>query len=155
MPLKLDGLGDAPLKVRLQTGFMFWEIDQASVDYSVNSPLTVTELSPHKATDHYGKNVKNLLGESDQKYLTQSEVGDWAELRYQSPPLKGERRTLFLRNKGFYTYKRNYKGAPDIAELKKFRKPGHFTAFAEEQYNRIILSILESKPKVADRHETY
>lgn len=154
VPLELSGLGDAPLKVRLQTGFMFWDIDQAVIDYSKNSPLAISEIKPSAARDNHGQDAVTELSASDQNYLTQSEVGDWVEVRYQSPSIQGESRTVFLKNKGFYTYKRNYQGTPDFGELKKFRNPGHFTAFAEEQYNRIILSILEKKPKVVQRHET-
>ncbi len=148
LPVDLEGVGDAPLKVRLETGFMFWELDQVAIDYSEDVPLQKTRVLPYSATDNYQRDVGALLEKPDQKYLTQSEVGDWVEIRYQSPPRQAEARTVFLRNKGFYTYKRDFEGSPDFAELKKFRNPGHFTSFSEAQFNALVRSILESQPEI-------
>ncbi len=148
LPVDLEGVGDAPLKVRLETGFMFWELDQVAIDYSDDVPLKKTRVLPYSATDNYQRDVGALLEKPDQKYLTQSEVGDWVEIRYQSPPRQAEVRTVFLRNKGFYTYKRDFEGSPDFAELKKFRNPGHFTSFSEAQFNALVRSILESQPEI-------
>jgi len=148
LPVDLAGVGDAPLKVRLETGFMFWELDQVAIDYSEDVPLQKIRVLPYSATDNYQRDVGALLEKPDQKYLTQSEVGDWVEIRYQSPPRQAEARTVFIRNKGFYTYKRDFEGSPDFAELKKFRNPGHFTSFSEAQFNALVQSILESQPEI-------
>jgi len=151
LPITFSGAGDGPLKVRLETGFMFWEIDQASIDYSEDTPLTKTEAVPYSAIDNYRQNVRQLLEKPDQQYLTQGAVGDWVEIRYQSPPRQGEARTAFLRNKGYYTYIRDFVGSPDFGELKKFRNPGHFTAFSVARYNALIESILKMEPEIVAR----
>ena len=153
LPVTFSGVGDAPLKVRLKTGFMFWELDKVAIDYSADLPLKKTRVLPYSATDNYRQNVKTLLEKPDQHYLTQSEVGDWVEIRYQSPPREAEARTVFMRNKGFYTYKREFEGSPDLVELRKFRNPGHFTSFSEERFNALIQSILKSKPEIVTSDE--
>ena len=153
LPVNLSGVGNEPLKVRLETGFMFWELDKVAIDYSENLAWDKTRVLPYSATDNYEREVGALLERPDQKYLTQSEVGDWVEIRYQSPPRQGEARTVFIRNKGFYTYKRNFEGVPDFAELKKFRDPGHFTSFSKAQYNALIEAILKSQPEIVASDE--
>ena len=148
LPLSFAAVGDAPLKVRLQTGFMFWELDQVAIDYSPDMPLIKTQVLPASATDNYNQDARALLEKPDQRYLTQSEVGDWVEVRYQSPPRQGEARTVLLRNKGYYTYIRDFVGSPDFGELKKFRNPGHFTSFSEGQFNALIEAILKTQPEI-------
>ena len=153
VPIALEGLGDRPARIRLQTGFMFWEIDKVAMDYSENIPLKKTEVFPYRAVDNYDRDARELLAGSDRKYLTQEQVGDWVEIQYQSPPVKGEKRTAFLRNRGYYNYIRDFSGEPDFTELRKFRKPGHFTAFAEAQYNALIQAIMITQPEIAAGHE--
>jgi hypothetical protein len=148
LPVNFSGLGNEPLKIRLETGFMFWEVDKVAIDYSEDLPLTKARVLPYSAIDNYQLDARELLEQADQKYLTQREVGDWVEIRYQSPPRQGEARTVFLKNKGFYTYIRDFVGAPDFGELRKFRNPGHFTAFSEAQYNALIESILKMQPEI-------
>ncbi len=149
LPLTFAATGDAPLKVRLKTGFMFWELDKVAIDYSEDLPLNKIQVLPYSATDNYRQDARELLEKPDQRYLTQSQVGDWVEIRYQSPPRMGEARTVFLRNKGYYTYNRDFVGSPDFGELKKFRKPGHFTSFSVMQYNALIEAILKTQPEIA------
>ena len=46
LPIDLSGLGDDPLKIRLETGFMFWELDKVAIDYSDNLHVQKTEVFP-------------------------------------------------------------------------------------------------------------
>jgi hypothetical protein len=155
LPIDLATLGDEPLKIRLQAGFMFWELDKIALDYSENLPLHKVEVMPGYAVDNYHRDVSQLLQKPDQKYLTQTEVGDWVEIRYQSPPNAGEGRTVFLRNRGYYTYVRDFKGDPDFAELRKFKKPGHFTSFSEANYQSLLQAIMNTNPEITTSHESY
>lgn len=155
LPIDLSALGDEPLKIRLETGFMFWELDKLGVDYSENLPIHKIEVLPGYAVDNYQRDVSRLLEQPDQKYLTQTEVGDWVEIRYQSPPEQGEDRTVFLRNRGYYTYVRDFKGDPDFAELRRFRKPGYFTSYSEENYNALLQAIMKMYPKIVTSDESY
>ena len=148
LPIDLSGLGDDPLKIRLETGFMFWELDKVAIDYSDNLHVQKTQVFPYSAIDNYHRNVRKHLQKPDRIYLTQTEVGDWVEIKYQSPPKQSEKRTIFLRNKGYYTYIRDFEGDPDFAALRKFRNPGHFTAFAEAQYNALIQAIMTTSPEI-------
>ena len=153
LPMDLSGSSNDLLKVRLETGFMFWEVDKIAMDYSEQVPFKKVEAKPSIAVDNYNRNVTDLLSNPDQAYLTQYEVGDWVEIQYQSPPRNAQARTIFLRNQGYYTYVRDFKGDPDFAELRKFRNPGHFTAFAESQYAALIEAILQTQPEIVAGHE--
>lgn len=46
--------------------------------------------------------------------------------------------TAFLKNRGYYTYIREYRGIPEFAELQTFKKRGRFSQFSEEQYKKFL-----------------
>lgn len=153
VPLDLEKVDNQTLKVRLETGFKFWDIDKVALDYSDNVKMDKMQLVPHYAMDNYGKEAVESLSIRDKQYLIQEEVGDWVQIEYQSPPMQNEARTVFLKNTGYYTYKRNFSGEPDFEALKKFRNPGHFTQFAEDQYNALIEAIIAQKPEIVSYDE--
>ena len=117
VPLDLEDIGDSPLKVRLKTGHKFWELDKVAMDYTPNIEMTKIAVTPNSAIDNYGKDVAELMAQRDQNYYVQSEVGDWVNLQYESPDMQDEARTVFIRNTGYYIYKRQYIGRPDFEEL--------------------------------------
>ena len=155
VPLDLEAVGDAPLKIRLKTGHKFWEIDYVGMDYTPNIEITKIELAPKYAVDNYGEEVAAKLAQPDDTYYIQSEVGDRVDIQYESPAMQDESRTVFLRNKGYYIYKRDYIGRPDFEELKKFRNPGHFTEYAEEQYHALIEAFMTQKSEIVAQDEAY
>jgi hypothetical protein len=46
--------------------------------------------------------------------------------------------SYFLKNRGYYTYVRDYDGIPDFTELQKFRDANTFTRFSENEYHRVL-----------------
>jgi len=44
---------------------------------------------------------------------------------------------LFLHTRGYYEYIRDYKGKPNISELKKFKLTGTFARFAKARFSQI------------------
>ena len=154
VPLDISDVGDGPLKVKLQTGFQFWEVDQVAVDYSPDVGMIRTSIAPVSAMDNYGKDASEQLARQDGDYYVQKEVGDRVDIHYESPPMQGAARTIFLKNRGYYLYKRAYTGKPDYAALKRFREPGHFTRFAEAQYHGLFEVLLSQEPKLAEQDGT-
>ncbi|MFD0976500.1 hypothetical protein [Salinimicrobium gaetbulicola] len=139
VPIDLTGDMQENVVLKLETGFMFWEIDRAGIDFSENVPLKEVVLEPSFAVDENGQDVTDLLTKTDGKYLTQPEIGNEVTVIF-----KHERgndnlsSTAFLKNRGYYTYIRDYKGIPNFAKLEKFREKGRFSLFSEEQYQKFI-----------------
>lgn len=128
------------IEIKLETGFMFWDIDYAAIDYPErNSSISIQELKPTSAISNNSKNVRLELECADDKYITQASYGDAIEIKYRASSQKQTKaRSVFLKNKGYYTYIRDYKGIPDFDELKKFREPGHFPVFSQNSFYKII-----------------
>ncbi|CAN5369165.1 hypothetical protein BH23BAC1_BH23BAC1_31540 [soil metagenome] len=141
MPVDLSGVKGDEIKIKLECGFMFWEIDYAAIDFSENLPVNVSHLSPSSAIDEKGNDVAAMLAESDDQYLNQPEVGNEAILKYAALNSKAEhQQSVFLHSRGYYEYIRDYKGKPDFIYLNSFKRKGAFTEFSKNRYNEIVES---------------
>ncbi len=140
IPVELNSHSNEPIKVKLSTGFMFWELDYAAMDFTVEEPVTVTMLQPYSAVDEKGNDVLDELTGNDEKYLTQLESGNYATLKYKfdKPINSGKSYSVVLATKGYYEPIRDYSGKPNLAFLKKFKEPGAMAAFSKYKYQSII-----------------
>ncbi|MDO8896732.1 MAG: hypothetical protein Q7V19_03710 [Bacteroidales bacterium] len=139
MPLDLSNVKTENVNIRLQCGFMFWEIDYAALDFSDTVDVQISQLSPTSATDEKGNDVTDLLTTTDRNYLYQPDVGNEVVITYAAPaPNEGRAQTVFLHSRGYYEYIRDYKNKPDLSYLKSFRKEGAFTRFSKNHYNKLV-----------------
>lgn len=138
VPFNLKYVQGENVVLKFETGFMFWEIDRAGIDFSKNIDLEPIVVEPSYAVDEKGNNVTSLLLKNDGKYLIQPEVGNAVTVTYTYSSKDESKTTLFLKNRGYYTYIRKYSGMPDVAELRSFKKKGRFSQFSKEQYDRFI-----------------
>lgn len=139
VPIDLGDISGDSVEVRLEAGFMFWDLDYAAIDFSEDRPYEITKLKPISAFDQNDRDVASLLASGDGQYFVQPEVGDQVEVRFVSPQMNPEKlRATFLVNKGYYNYIRNYEGIPDFERLKKFRNKNTFTRYSENAYKEIM-----------------
>lgn len=139
VPLDLTDVPSGPVRVKLEAGFMFWELDYAALDSSPDQPTTLEKCRPHGAMDENGQDQRDQLAADDAQYLKQPRPGMEVTLSYRSnlaAPAGQPQRSVFLRTKGYYEHIRHYEGAPNLLELYAFRKPGRFMEFSKEQYHR-------------------
>lgn len=139
VPVDLKNLQSDKVVLKLETGFMFWEIDHAGLDFSENIELERVAIEPSFAVDENDRNVTELLKRSDGKYLIQPEIGNEAVVTFRdTSEEKNAKTTAFLKNRGYYTYIRDYRGIPDFVELRSFKTKGRFPQFSKEQYDKFI-----------------
>jgi hypothetical protein len=135
MPIDMSDVDGEEVKIKLQSGFMFWEVDYAAIDFSVNASIEVRSFPPASATDENGKNVAGLLSATDDRYLLQPDIGNVVTVTYDVPPQTGEKQTVFLHSRGYYEYIRDYENFPSITYLNSFKEKGAFTRFSRERYD--------------------
>jgi hypothetical protein len=139
VPIDLGKINGDTLEVRLECGFMFWDIDYASLDVSENTPLLLTKIAPDTALDENNVDVTSLLQKADGIFYSQPEIGNAVVLGFKAPQRHpGMQQSVFLVNKGYYTYIRNYDGIPNFSRLKSFREADTFTRFSENAYKAIM-----------------
>lgn len=139
IPLNLENIGAGPVKVKLETGFMFWDVDFAAIDYSPNENFKLQLIEPSLATDENNYEVTDLLQKMDLKYLVQPEIGNEVYVTYDVPKVNDHTvQSFFLKNRGYYNYIRDYKGTPDFMTLKPFREKNAFSEFSEKSYLNFV-----------------
>ena len=127
------------LIVRLESGYHFWEVDYAAMDFTSNDPLEITRLPLLAAVDENNIDLMSAIAYHDGTYLEQPYIGAEAILTFDGyPTLQSQKSTtLFLHTRGYYEYIRDYTGKPNISELKKFRVTGTFARFAKTRFSQI------------------
>jgi hypothetical protein len=139
VPIDMTNLTGNEVVLKLETGFMFWEVDYAGMDFTDNTTVTINYINPSMAVDGNNKDVTKLLLAEDQNYLVQPNVGDQVVVHFKAIETNPTFiKTFFLKNRGYYNYIRNYDSEPNFQELKLFRVAGSFTDFSMYEYEALM-----------------
>ncbi|TXE10310.1 hypothetical protein [Algoriphagus aquimarinus] len=134
------------VEFRLKSGFRFWDLDFAGVDYSKQDELNVTVIKPNSATGNKGEDFLDVLLADDEVYMKHLGMDSSTELKFEGLPVSSEmERTVFLRAKGYYISKQEYLGKVDRAKLKNFKNPGELSRFSQELYQNVFYNNLVTK----------
>jgi len=133
--INLDHSMGQTLRVKLEWGKYFWEIDQAGINFTPYTATTQRSFSCSSATDHHQRDVTNLITSDDKLYLNQLKMGDASTLTFQLKPENPDKTyTYFLHSKGYYKILQQGKGRVQKHDLKRFERPGHFRLFSLQTY---------------------
>ncbi|MCU0370194.1 MAG: hypothetical protein MUC31_02165 [Bacteroidales bacterium] len=133
--LKKDYDSISQVRIKIETGFIFWELDYAAMDFSSETYTDILILDPFSATSESGKDVKKAITADDGDYYVQRKTGNEVVMDFKCPPERQDaERSLILHTKGYYTHVRNYSGPPDMEQIQAFRRPGKLSEFSLERY---------------------
>jgi hypothetical protein len=139
VPINVSKIKGEEIIIKLETGFMFWELDFAGIDFTDNVALDINYINPSEAIDDNHVNVTHLLSGADNTYFVQPNVGDEVVISFKTSENNLDlKRTFFLKNRGYYNYIRNYTGEPNFQKLKLFREAGAFTEFSKLEYEVLM-----------------
>jgi len=136
LSIDLADITSDTIKIKLEFGFMFWEIDYAAIDYSSNVPVTKRTALLESAIDSRETDVKKLLGSSDLFYYVQEKIGDEVNMTFAIPPRIQTEQTLVLHSKGYYKILLDAKGEQQVKYLLPFRKKGRFPEYSGELFRQ-------------------
>jgi len=138
VPIEADCQAGDELIVRLESGYHFWEVDYAAMDFTSDDPLEINRLPLLAAVDENNIDLMSAIAHQDGDYLEQPYIGAEAILTFDGrPDIQSQKTTtLFLHTRGYYEYIRDYTGKPNISELKKFRMTGTFARFAKTRFTQ-------------------
>lgn len=124
--------------LRLRTGFKFWDIDYAAMDYSVDSDLIqVQTIAPTSAIDNFGVDHTEAILENDALYMSHEQDSSTTRVLFEDLTTSTElERTLIVRSKGYYHMKKEYTGKTQRKKLKNFVNPGELSRFSKELFDR-------------------
>jgi rRNA processing protein Gar1 len=135
MSLDLKGIKSDTVKLKLETGFLFWEIDYAAMDFGRSEVMNPVSVPLKTAIDNNNLDISRLLLKSDSSYYVQKQTGDEAVLTFDTPEQTAGKRTVFLHSRGYYKILREQTGKADKKKLKTFRKPGMVPAYSKETFD--------------------
>jgi hypothetical protein len=132
-------ISDVPgdiLRIRIRPPSGFWRFDAFAVDYGVETPASVMEISASAALDRSGRDVRETLSSVDGRYLVMPDNGDYADLDFAVPPaLPGTARTVILKANGYYDPRISASGEPRLDLIQKIHsEPGATLRFAYQEY---------------------
>jgi hypothetical protein len=135
MPINLKGINSDTIKIKLKTGFLFWEIDYAGMDFSKNEVMKPVEVPVKTAIDNNNLDIRALLVKPDNGYYVQKQTGDAAVLTFDKPFQGESTRSVFLHTRGYYKILREQTGKAEKKKLRTFRKPNRVPAFSKETFD--------------------
>ena len=139
IPVSFDD-PSSTISIRLTSGFMFWEVDYAAMDFTTDQAVSTTALHPVSALNEKGVDVMSFLAQQDGKYLLQDAIGNYADVKYMfhKKPAPGNTFSFVLTTSGYYEPIREYTTEPDIAFVRKFREPGAMAQFSVDMYQAFL-----------------
>ncbi len=124
LTIPLDNIEEGKVRVKLEYGAWFWEIDYVAMDVTENIAYPISKVSLSSAIDENDNNVLSLLESADDQYYIQPRIGNAAKLEFPVPKQKGDERSIILHSQGYYRVDRHPDGKPQIRELKKMKERG-------------------------------
>ena len=127
------------LNIKLEFGFLFWDIDKVGIDFSDKSQLQISNLQLNTAIDQNGNDVSALLLKKDSLYHPLVKLDEYVELSFTAPELPtGYERTVVLHSSGHYKTLLKTEGAAELMKLFSLKGSGKFIEFSKEKYQEII-----------------
>ena len=127
---------------------MFWELDYAAMDFSVNEPVEIQVIKPHSALDSLGRDYTRELTEIDTLYHKSYATGDYTTVKYPAiAPSDGMNQTVLLHSRGYYKRSMEFTGKPQVKLLKTFKQPGAFSEFSRVKYNTVVETLSQASNK--------
>lgn len=124
------------IRLKLVSGFMFWELDYAAIDFSDNLKVTSTVIKATSAIDEHGSDVLATLSGDDSHYLIQPDIGNEVLISFDitNPEMTNAENTIFLHSKGYYERNAEYTGNPDWIKLMGLKHKHSFSDFSYDEY---------------------
>ena len=140
LALDLSAVSGEEVHIRLESGFMFWEIDWVALDCSAPVPVTVQSVLPASAATQAGQDVAAALAHDDDQYYTQPNLDDEAMVHYPVPAqAPGTVRSLLLHAKGHYEILRDpVPGRPSLLYLRHFQEPDALPDYSRFRWREVM-----------------
>lgn len=140
LPLDLSRVRGDEFRVKLTTGFLFWEIDYVALDAASPMPVQQKVLPMTAAIDQNGHDLRMVLQSNDGTYYEQTAPGDEVRISFTAPaeyPADGMERSFFLHTRGHYTAApAQASGEPALRRFRQFAQTRALPKYSREQLEK-------------------
>ena len=123
------------LRIKIESAFMFWELDYASIDFSADM-----NLKPEFINIYNAMKSDSITSETDRLTYKDKEYSkllqdEFISVEFNKPANEKSQSSYFLVSTGYYHSLKQYSGKAEIAQLKHFKKPGAFSEYSEYKFD--------------------
>ncbi|MDO9373696.1 MAG: hypothetical protein Q7T76_04745 [Ferruginibacter sp.] len=124
------------VQVKLETTYMFWDLDYAAVDFSTAIPITTQYASNKKLTR---VNTGTQLPEVSQEENIRVSEEEYLDISFKIPATAGDGQasSYFVVGSGYYHDNTKYAGKAQLAKLARFSRKGAFDKFSRENFTEL------------------
>ena len=136
MELNIPETKKNQIRIKIESAFMFWDMDYAVMDFSPDEDLKteIINVSSAMKSDSITNESGNLT--SRDKAYCQLSQDEFISVEFNIPVNENLQSSYFLVSSGYYHSLKQYAGKADIAQLKHFKKPGAFSEFSEHKFDQ-------------------
>lgn len=135
IPVPAEQVQGEQIEIRLRSGFNFWEVDYAAMDFSENQSFEIQVLKPTSALGESGQDYRSALLNDDQNYMEHLNEHSSTKVVFEGLKIDAsKKRTLILKSKGYYVAHKEYDGKTARKELQRFETPGELSRFSQQLY---------------------
>jgi hypothetical protein len=134
MAINIPPTSQNTVRVKLESAFMFWELDYAAMDFSTDRLLQPQFIAASSATISRSSGVELAsLASVDDKYCKMLQ-NDFLSIEFEGKE-SDQPASFFLVSTGYYHSLEQFNGKPDVGMLKRFKKKGYFSEYSEKRFN--------------------
>ncbi|MEP7145247.1 MAG: hypothetical protein ABI707_20350 [Ferruginibacter sp.] len=126
------------IQIKLETAYMFWDLDYAGMDFSENLSCTTTYLPAYnvaKFDSNAQLNKIELNGKDIHLAATEHLNIDFAVKSSAGPNLIN---SYFLVGSGYYHDNTRFEGKPQLSKLATFSQKGAFDKFSRQTFDQML-----------------
>jgi hypothetical protein len=140
--LDIVNISGNELRVRLESTAGLWMVNSVQADFTPDVQLKITELNATTAVDQNGRDVRQLLQSSDDRYYLMEKPGLGADMTFEAPPrTEGMDRSYILKSTGYYTIHVPEEGVLQRSLVQKLgTEPGAFGSYTIRLLNDFVSS---------------
>ena len=146
MNMDLEEFKDSSnIQVRLQTTYMFWDLDYAAMDFTTNN-ICRTEYIPASLVsliNRENETVDPELSGQHSNIFVKGPLRLDLEFNIHSAPEAGMKNSYFLAGNGYYHDNSRFEGEARIAELSRFSGKGAFDKYSREKFEFLLQAMRE------------
>ena len=141
IPIDLSNHSSNEVKIKLEAGFMLWDLDYVAIDYTKNEEVTVKTIPP-KLAEIVGENHSQSILLDDASYIYLDTINNSIKLHFDTglPQIETNStvRSIFLHSKGFYKEISSSKIKPNLKELRLFKEPSYLSKYSQRLYHDLL-----------------
>ncbi len=122
------------VRIKLESAFMFWELDYVAMDFSqdINLKPEIIRVTTATKSEQETNEVSSLTS-IDNLYSTLFQ-DEFLSVEFETPVTTPSQSSYFLVSTGYYHSLKNYSGKADLVRLNHFKKKGFFSEYSESKF---------------------